>query len=404
MRQEQPKVNARGLKVIPRADGSFRLLWRCPIRLVQAGYATHSVNLVYDIRDEATWPLIEQACRDELARAEAWLSLKAEPRVRRGTIAGLCDLYETHEASPYHGAKWNTRRNYDQELGVIRRAWGERRLDALGVLDFHRWYGQARDSVEGGGIRKAHGLIKRVRAIMKFGAAAEVPHARRLHEILLGMRFVKPAPRRVFISFEQVVAVIRKAHEVGRPEIALAQALQFETGLRQSDVIGLWEPCAADDGSPYRTKTRRWVPGLVWQDIHASLVLTLQTSKTGAKVTHALRSMPLVVAELERIPIESRVGPVVVSKATGMPFQGFTFSKDWRRIADAAGVPRDVWNRDSRAGAASEVDEAGLGVEDAQKLLGHTTPKVTQIYVRGKAVVASEKVAAARAARREEKL
>jgi hypothetical protein len=43
-------------------------------------------------------------------------------------------------------------------------------------------------------------------------------------------------------QIEQVVAFIAKAHELGRSELALAQALQFEGTLRQIDVIGEWLP------------------------------------------------------------------------------------------------------------------------------------------------------------------
>ena len=51
------------------------------------------------------------------------------------------------------------------------------------------------------------------------------------------MRF-KDTPRKTVMPYEQVVAFILKAHELGRPELALAQAIQFEGMLRQIDVIG----------------------------------------------------------------------------------------------------------------------------------------------------------------------
>jgi len=42
------------------------------------------------------------------------------------------------------------------------------------------------------------------------------------------------------MTYKQVVAFIAKAHELGQPELARAQALQFEGTLRQIDVIGEW--------------------------------------------------------------------------------------------------------------------------------------------------------------------
>ena len=38
------------------------------------------------------------------------------------------------------------------------------------------------------------------------------------------------------------MAIVEKAHEMRRDSIALAQAIQFETGLSQKDVIGEWVP------------------------------------------------------------------------------------------------------------------------------------------------------------------
>jgi integrase len=399
-----PSIDAPGLELRRRADGSYRLLWRAPKGIVRAGYERASVRLDYDIHAPEDHPLIIQACRNEQAAAEAWYGAKADRRASDGTLGALCRLYQTHEASSFHGVKHNTRRLYVYELRTIEAAWGARRIDALAAIDFRRWFTQAIDSVEGeGGGRKAHGLMKRIRALMSFGVMAEVPGCDRLHRILGEMEFAQPRRRKALLTYAQARAIIAAAHVAGRPSIALAQALQFETGLRQVDVIGLWEPCAEDDRSPYRTGRTRWAPGLVWQDIDRDMVLTVDTSKTGAVVTHALASMPLVMAEIDRVPRESRIGPMIVNENTGRPWLSLVFSRNWREIADAAGVPRDIWNRDSRAGALSEGDEAGADLADLQRMAGHTSSKMTSRYVRGRAIGPSIEVANLRTAKRERK-
>jgi integrase len=209
-----------------------------------------------------------------------------------------------------------------------------------------------------------------------------------------------PAPRDTTLTFEIAPAVIAEAHEMGRPSIALAQAIQFETGLRQSDVIGQWEPCDALGRSPYRLGKTRWTSGLVWQRLDKDLVLTMRTTKTGAPVTHALAVMPLIAAEIAHIATDKRMGPMIVSEATEMPYGPGIYAKTWRKIANAAGVPKYVWNRDTRAGAASEADEAGVEIGRIQKMVGHTTPKMTARYVRSADVAGSEKIARMRAQRR----
>jgi hypothetical protein len=400
-----PKVDAPGLEARLRADGSYRLLWRAPRWAIRAGYARQTANLAFDLRDPDVHPLIAQACRNETQAARDWCDRKADLRPADGTLGWLCDLYQTHEASPFHGVKHNTRRLYLYELRMIQAAWGARRLDALTAVDFVRWFKQAVDSVSGdGGERKAHGLLKRIRALVSFGIIAEVPGCLRLKQILGEMEFATPGPRSAALTYPMALAVIAKAHELGFPSVALAQALQFETGLRQSDVLGQWEPCAEDDKSPFRTAKYRWAPGLLWTHINADLILDLTPVKTikssGLKTVHDLKAMPLVTTEFDRIDRDRRVGPVVLAETTGMPWEGTAFSKRWRKIARAAGVPDAVWNRDSRAGALSEADEAGAQIEKIQRMAAHTSPRMTARYMRGEAVKASREVAQLRSEKR----
>lgn len=398
---------APGLEARRRADGTYRLLWRAPKWAIRAGYVPQSVNLGFDALDPETHDLIRQACQNHQANAEAWYSSKAEAARPDGTLGWLCRLYQTHEASPFHDVRHNTRRLYLYELRQIEAAWGARRLDALTATDFKRWHADAVKSVEGdGGERKAHGLMKRIRALMGFGIVAEVPACGRLKAILSEMKFAVPAPRPIALTFDMAKAVIAKAHELGFPSVALTQALQFETGLRQSDIIGQWEPCAPDDQSPFRTQKYRWVPGLLWTHINADLILDITPVKTakssGLRTVHDLRAMPLVMAELDRIPRDKRVGPVVLAETSRMPWEGTAFSKRWRKIATAAGVPKHVWNRDSRAGALSEADEAGAELATIQRMAAHTSARMTARYVRGDAVKASRQVAELRSAKRGE--
>jgi len=58
------------------------------------------------------------------------------------------------------------------------------------------------------------------------------------------MRFAMPQPRKERLTSAQANAIRAKAHEMGRPSIALAQAFQFELMLRQKDVIGEYVPIA----------------------------------------------------------------------------------------------------------------------------------------------------------------
>ena len=121
----------------------------------------------------------------------------------------------------------------------------------------------------------------------------------------------------------------------------------------------------------------------MWSDIDANGILRKKTSKRGVPVEHDLLLHPMVMEEIGRVPIERRVGPMIVSERTGVPYKHRKFTEVWRRVANAAGVPRDVWNMDARAGAISELYDSGATATDAMKHAGHQDPKMSARYNRG---------------------
>jgi len=104
-------------------------------------------------------------------------------------------------------------------------------------------------------------LITRLRILFGYGQTMGYPNCEKLKNVLAEMRFKATPPRKVVITYRQVVAFIAKAHELNEPGLALAQALQFEGTLRQIDVIGEWLP------DPERPSGTCWANGLLWQHI-----------------------------------------------------------------------------------------------------------------------------------------
>jgi hypothetical protein len=73
---------------------------------------------------------------------------------------------------------------------------------------------------------------------------------------------------------------------------------------------------------------------------------------------------------------------MIVNEKTGLPFTQNTFRTVWREIADAAGVPKSVWNMDSRAGSITEATDAGADLEKARHHAGHKNASMTARYSR----------------------
>ena len=317
-----------------------------------------------------------------------------------GTVAALIRYYREHPHSPYRELKYNTQHVYDQQLDTLRDVVGKRRLGSLTGVDFLAWYKNFAGEDEAH-VSSAHKLMNMFRIAISWGVVLELPQCSRLREILSEMRFAKPAPRTTFLSFDQAVAIIDKAHEMGLPSIALAQALQFELTMRQKDVIGEWLPGGDASSGAIMSAGRRWANGLLWSHIGADGVLRKVTTKTGAEAVFEIARYPLVVQELSRWG-GPKVGPMVIDERSGLPYRNQRFSKRWREVATAAGVPQDVYNMDSRAGGITEATDAGAPIEAVRHHATHRDARTTMRYSR-QTLVKTQSVAEFRTAGRKPK-
>ena len=196
----------------------------------------------------------------------------------------------------------------------------------------------------------------------------------------------KGAPaRKERLTYAQVVAFRGAAHRLNRPSAALWLTLQYELGLRRRDVIGEWvDDEIGTDG--IRHGKRVWRDGLTWSNIDADGVLrklVSKTAKTSAReAVHRIADYPDLLVELERIPVERRVGPIVINEMTGLPYFPEQCRHYFRVIAREAGIPDHIWNMDARAGAVTEAYEAGASTEGAMALAAHTQVSTSRRYVR----------------------
>jgi len=368
------------------------LFWRCNAAAKKLGYKPTLVRL-HEIED------INARCHALNVEQLAWLAQRggaSVPLPQEMTISHLFHLYRTKPSSPYQRVKWSSRRTYDQILDTIEEAAGDVRLADLNMDTFFVWFQDARFPEGKNGpdrLRKASAIITMLRMTLSFGSAAEVPECARLRSILSNMRFEQPGRRTETMTAGQARALIDEALRHGRHSIALGTALQFECGLRQRDVIGEWEPFLGKPTSPYAVGRRQWVNGLTWDMIRGG-ILTKTTTKTGAVVSHDLTLCPMVSELMGMIPAGERAfGPVVICETTNRPYTSQKYALAWRKLADAAGLPKTLWNMDARSGAATEASDAGAALGDTRAVLGHTDEKMTQRYVRGDGLEKSRRVA-----------
>ena len=110
--------------------------------------------------------------------------------------------------------------------------------------------------------------------------------------------------------------------------------------------------------------------------IDNGMVLRVTPTKTeqtsAASIEVDLSECPMVVEELSKIPVENRLGPLIVNPSTSLPYRQWYFRDLWRKCARLSGIPDTFWNRDLRARGNTEGQRAGAPLDDRKKLMGHT--------------------------------
>lgn len=168
----------------------------------------------------------------------------------------------------------------------------------------------------------------------------------------LGVKTDRPRAKRTRLLLSaELDAILAKAD----PRLAIAVEIAYATGLRISDICKLR-----------------------WGDLESHV----RTAKTGARMAYEMTDdLRSILAHAKAL--QARVGGLYVLMNRGKPFDKDSLGYLWTKACRAAGV-EDAHFHDVRAMAATAVDAAG---DNAQRFLGHSDPKTTRNYLRGRAVI-----------------
>lgn len=397
-------------------NGKLVPYWVAPPEAVAAGYLPERVRL-YGTQEEIT-----QRAQQLMVEAMRWLGASEAPKIAHrfdGTVRSIVNLYLTEKHSPFHALKWTTKREYEAGLALLDRLYGGVMIEDISKRELFEWYGKLQEPIGRRGaakqkaprsapkqhVRAGNFRMTLLKMVAKFGCG-DYPACDRLRSMLETTKLRGERSRDQFLTAEMVERFCAVANAEGAPSMALAQALQFETAMRQKDVIGEWAPNEVgkvNEPGPLATRKTTWTVGLVWEEhISPDLVMSKPTSKsrfTKSAVVD-LKLLPILMRELERIPPASRKGPVIVSEKTGKPYQGKHFSRLWRKLARKAAIPDDHQNRDSRSGAISEGSNASASLDQLRQFATHAHGTTTLIYDRDR-LAASTRVSQLRVAHRQ---
>lgn len=383
--------NAPGLVVRARKDGTYVAFWQARSDLVKRGFRPPIIPLWRGVEpSRADRSYVSDYCVMAQNEMLVW-GRGGVPEINTfiGTLRSLIACYRTDQDSGYRKLRYRTRECYDSVMRRIERDHGDVHVTEIKARQLLRWH---EDWTAEGKIAMAHSLMGMLRTLATFGATMLESDACRLLKTNLGdLRFQMPKPRSERLTADHANAIRAKAHDMGIPSMALAQAIQFECTLRQKDVIGEWVPSSEPGLSDVTHAGQKWLRGIRWSEIDDNLILRHVTSKRLKDVEVDLKLAPMVLDEFEKqfggttrdkLP---QTGPVIVYEKTGRCYVTYQFRWLWRRVASFAGIPKAVRNMDSRAGAISEATDAGAALEDVRHAATHGDIKMTQRYSRGSA-------------------
>jgi len=398
----RPLSSCPGLTIIAR-QGRREAWWIARRDLRSRGFEPATVRLHPDPPADMDGPtrdaLYMERCTGLWADMLAWADGKLLRPYERwdGTIGSLARIYQSHPDSPFHGCVPGTQKNYVSYCKDIIRTVGKRTIGALTGPDFRRWHANwlVPPGHEGEPFtRSAQAKMSMVRTILRFGIELRLPGCAAALEILSTIEFAAPKARKQFLEFTHADAIVREGLKRGTKlfrSVALGQALQFELTLRQTDVIGTWEKPRGPYKMPVgavKVGEEVWLPGLTWEIIQGGRAEG-STSKNAHRFDFDLSLYPLVQLAMAAVPAEERKGPLVITNS-GEPIGPLIYSRNWRKLADAVGVPANVWNRDSRAGGVTEATDADAPLESVRHHAQHSDVRTTARYSRNAAKKTAE--------------
>lgn len=359
-------------------EGWEKRYWSAASLTVKAGQYP---NPLIPLPKDATEAEIHDLCETYTTQLQIWLSDGERDRFRYdGTIGSLCDVFEGHPESPIREVKHNTADSYADSLKVIRATVGKRAVRAIAPIDVKTWYRKWSSPAKEGSaprLKRAHDAVAALRMILRFAAALKHAECAELAEGLANLRFERPGARTEEMTVSQARAFIATSLARGDPRglyMAIGTAAQFETMLRQKDIIGEWTP----DGRGGEV----WTGEFTWENIPGGIFrLATSKSRKTKKLVHDLTMLDLLWPLMQQVPQAERVGAIIKGEH-GLPIRERSYRKWFRQIARLASIPDTVWNMDSRAGAITEALEAGAEIGDVQRAATHSHPEMTTRYDR----------------------
>lgn len=368
--------------------------WKCPHKYLSAGYKVSSVKVGAPGYPEDQYQL-ERAlrCRQLTQELVRWWEALDQPKLHLGTWHHLIARYKSDEFSPIREVKRNTKQGYLEQLGKLETAIGHMPIQDLDYEQIKRI--QKVMEEKGRSISYIHRFFNTLRRVARYGKALQIREAAAVAQTLGEMRFQVGAARQVAPTRDQIYEIVAAADAAGLSDFAVGILMQFEFTLRAVDVRGQWLETHEHEGGIIRNG-KRWQDGLTWDMFDADLKgFSKVISKTAKSLPEPYRfdltPLPEIRSRLRMLRQENPVGPVILSmRAGGLPYTASGWSQAWARLRKAAGLPKNIWMMDIRAGAVTEAKSLGVDPFALRDAAQHASVSTTNRYSRNRSEGANQ--------------
>ena len=277
-----------------------------------------------------------------------WARIEAERRepTRGETVAAMLHYYRVKHLP---ALAERTQKDRSAHLDVLEKAFGHMRPDSVRPQHIAQYLEKHKSPVAAN--RQIGTLSVAYTKGMRVGMASRNP--------CLGVERNKEEARDRYVTDAEFLAVKALADEHGQAVMDLAYA----TGMRQGDLLKLTPSHITNDG------------------------LVLRQGKTGQRQVMVLTpELADVIARLKAS--RTALGFTLIRRRDGKPYTSSGFKAWWQRLQRKAIREKAITERftfhDIRAKSATDAEDQG---HDSQVLMGHTTRKQTETYLRSKRAI-----------------
>lgn len=308
--------------------------WQCPKRYKEAGYTISYISLEGDLNDQAL------KCRELTREVLNWYDNRLGDQIDTRKWKYLLARYKGDKHSALHEKAPATKLGYIWWVTYWENLIGEVKLSNTNYEKIKFWEAGMKRADRN--IAFISAAFKHLRIVVNYCKANEIEQAIRISAILSEMRFKTPKRREIHMNRKQVYKVIDTAMNNKHFSKALGYVIQFEIGLSATDVIGQWvEPGELSaDGGIKGKDGKYWTNGLTWGSISSDLSsITKGRNKTGTRaIEYDISKIEPLQKLLKSISVEKRVGPLIISENTGLPYKSMSWTKGFTKMMKLAGL------------------------------------------------------------------